>query len=224
MEGAVDPESTLPTLGVPTTLQGSLLARLDRLPDAKQVAQIGAVIGREFSYELISAVADVAGVGARDRARAARCHPDWPIVAASHPRRFIGSSMRSCRRRYSTLLRNHRQQAHGRIADVLSARSDIAPQVLAHHLTEAGRMQEAVEYWLQAGQRVAGRSAEREAISLFRRGLSVLLTLPESEERDRRELEFQMALGMPLVATEGYGTDVVMSVYERVQELGRTPG
>ena len=70
---------------------------------------------------------------------------------------------------YSTLLRNHRQQAHGRIADALSARSDIAPQVLAHHLTEAGRMQEAVDHWLEAGQRVAGRSAEREAISLFRR-------------------------------------------------------
>ena len=81
-------------------------------------------------------------------------------------------------------------------------------------------MQEAVEHWLQAGQRLAERSAEREAINLFRRGLAALLTLPESQQRDRRELELQMALGMPLAATEGYGTDVVNSVYERVHELG----
>src|SRR6185312_11605917 len=110
---------------------------------------------------------------------------------------------------YSTLLRNYRQQAHGRIADALWARSDVEPQVMAHHLTEAGRMQEAVEHWLQAGQHLAEKSAEREAINLFRRGLSALLTLPESPERDQRELELQMALGMSLVATEGYGTDAV---------------
>jgi predicted ATPase len=125
---------------------------------------------------------------------------------------------------YSTLLRAHRQRVHSRIADALSARSDVAPEVLAHHLTEAGRMQDAVGHWLRAGQRVAGRSAEHEAVSLLQRGLSALLTLPESEERDRRELEFQMALGMPLVATRGYGSDLVMSVYQRVQELSRSLG
>ena len=95
---------------------------------------------------------------------------------------------------------------------------------MAHHLTEAGRIQEAIEHWLQAGQHLAEKSAEREAINLYRRGLLALLTLPESQERDRRELELQMALGMSLVATEGYGTDAVSTVYERVQELGRRLG
>ena len=74
------------------------------------------------------------------------------------------------------------------------------------------------------GTTPGGKSAEREAINLYRRGLLALLTLPESQERDRRELELQMALGMSLVATEGYGTDAVSTVYERVQELGRRLG
>ena len=224
MEGAVDTTSTLPTLGVPTTLQGSLLARLDRLPYAKQVAQIGSVLGREFSYELISAVSGLPeavlakGLDQLVSSGLAHCRGEPPSAIYRFKHALVQEAA------YSTLLRNHRQQAHGRIADALSARSDIAPQVLAHHLTEAGRTREAVDHWFEAGQRVAGRSAEREAISLFRRGLSVLLTLPASEERDRRELEFQMALGMPLVATEGYGTDAVMSVYERVREIGSRLG
>jgi predicted ATPase len=79
-------------------------------------------------------------------------------------------------------------------------------------------------YWLQAGQRVAGRSAEREAINLFRRGLAALLTLPESEERNRRELEFQQALQTPLVATETNDADIVRSVRNRIKELDRAIG
>ena len=85
-------------------------------------------------------------------------------------------------------------------------------------------MHEAVEHWLQAGQHLAGRSAEREAINLFRRGLLALLTLPESQERDRRELELQMALGMSLAATEGYGTDARQVSLRARPGAGRTPG
>jgi class 3 adenylate cyclase/tetratricopeptide (TPR) repeat protein len=224
MERAQDPESALQTLRVPTTLQGSLLARLDRLWDAKHVAQIGSVIGREFSYELISAVADLpesvfeTGLKQLVSSGLIHCRGEPPSAYYRFRQALVQRAV------YSTLLRNHRQQAHSRIADALSTRSDVEPQVLAHHLTEAGRVQEAVEHWLQAGQRLAARSAEREAINLFRRGLSALLTLPESQQRDRRELELQMALGMPLAAMEGYGTDVVNSVYERVHELGRGLG
>ena len=219
MEGAVDTASTLTSLGVPTTLQGSLLARLDRLPLAKQVAQIGSVLGREFSYELISTVADLPepvlarGLDQLVSSELAHCRGEPPFAVYRFKHALVQEAA------YSTLLRTHRQQAHGRIANALAARSDAAPQVLAHHLTEAGRTSEAVEHSFEAGQRLAGRSAEREAASLFRRGLTVLMTLPASEQRDRRELDFQMALGMPLVAMEGYGTDAVMSVYERVREL-----
>ena len=218
------PRVALQTLRVPTTLQGSLLARLDRLPDAKQVAQLGAVIGREFSYELISTISDLpeqvleTGLEQLVSSGLTHCRGEPPSAIYRFKHALVQRAV------YSTLLRNHRQQAHGRIADALWARSDVEPQAMAHHLTEAGRIQEAIEHWLQAGQHLAGKSAEREAINLYRRGLLALRTLPESQERDRRELELQMALGMSLVATEGYGTDAVSTVYERVQELGRRLG
>jgi class 3 adenylate cyclase/tetratricopeptide (TPR) repeat protein len=224
LEGAVNTATTQQVLGVPTTLQGSLLARLDRLPNAKQVAQTGAVIGREFSYQLLSAVADIAEPGlAKGLAQLvssglAHCHGEPPAATYRFKHALVQEAA------YSTLLRADRQRAHSRVADILAAREDATPQLLAHHLTEAGRTREAIDRWFEAGQRVAGRSAEREAVSLYRRGLSLLLTLPPSEERDRREFEFQMALGMPLVATEGYHTDLVMSVYQRAQELGKRLG
>jgi class 3 adenylate cyclase/tetratricopeptide (TPR) repeat protein len=220
-EGSVDTTTAPQVLGVPTTLQGSLLARLDRLPNAKQVAQIGSVLGREFSYELVTAVADLPepalakGLHQLVSSGLAQFRGELPNATYRFKHALVQEAA------YSTLLRDHRQRTHSRVADVLSARQDVGPPVLAHHLTEAGRTREAVDNWFEAGQRVAGRSAEREAISLYRRGLSLLLTLPTSEERDQRELQFQMALGMPLVATEGYGTDSVRSVYERVRELGR---
>lgn len=194
MEGAVDIATTQQTLGVPTTLQGSLLARLDRLPDAKQVAQIGAVFGREFSYELVSAVADLPervlakGLDQLVSSGLAHCRGEPPAATYRFKHALVQEAA------YSMLLRAHRRRVHSRIADVFSTREDGAPQVHAHHLTEAGRRREAVDRWFEAGQRVAGRSAEREAINLYRRGLSLLLTLPTGRERDRREIEFQLAL------------------------------
>lgn len=221
MERAHDPDSALQTIGVPTTLRGSLLARLDRLPDAKRAAQIGAVIGREFSYELIAAIADLpepvllGGLDQLVSAGLAHCRGEPPAATYRFKHTLVQRAV------YATLLRQHRQQAHGKIADVLSDRRNLEPQVLAHHLTEAGRVAAALQYWLQAGQRVAGRSAEREAINLFRRGLAALLTLPESQERNRRELEFQRALQPLLVATEDQGAVVVRSLHQRIEELDR---
>jgi len=223
-ERAQDPDSALQTIGVPTTLRGSLLARLDRLTDAKQAAQIGVVIGREFSYEMIASIADLpkpvllAGLEQLVSAGLAHCRGEPPAAVYRFKHTLVQRAV------YATLLRPHRQQAHSRIADVLSARSAVDPQILAHHLTEAGRVEEALPYWLQAGHRVAGRSAEREAVNLFRRGLAALLTLPESDERNRRELEFQQALQTPLVATETEGADVVRSVRQRIEELDRATG
>jgi class 3 adenylate cyclase len=223
-ERAQDPDSALQTIGVPTTLRGSLLARLDRLTDAKQAAQIGAVIGREFSYELIAAIADLpepvllAGLEQLVSAGLTHCRGEPPAAVYRFKHTLVQRAV------YATLLRQHRQQAHGRIAGVLSTRPNVDPQVLAHHLTEAGRVEEALPFWMQAGHRVAGRSADREAINLFRRGLAALLTLPESEERNRRELEFQQALQTPLAATETESADVVRSVRRRIEELERTAG
>jgi class 3 adenylate cyclase len=223
-ERAHDPDSALQTIGVPTTLQGSLLARLDRLANAKQAAQIGAVIGREFSYDLIAAIADlpepilIAGLDQLVSAGLAHCRGAPPAATYRFKHTLVQRAV------YATLLRQHRQQAHSRIADVLSDRTNAEPQVLAHHLTEAGRVEEALQYWLLAGQRVAGRSAEREAINLFRRGLAALPTLPESEQRNRRELEFQLALQTPLIAIEGENAEAVRSLRLRILELDQGTG
>jgi class 3 adenylate cyclase/predicted ATPase len=224
LESAVDTPGVAHVLGVPGTLQASLLARLDRLPYAKQVAQIGAVLGREFTHELISAVACLSSpalANGLDQLVASglvhrRGEPPDAVYRFKHALLQEAS--------YSTLLRNPRQQAHSQAADALSRRPEAEPEVIAYHLTEAGRTVEAVDHWFLAGQRAAGRSANREAVSLLRRGLTALQMLPESEERDRQELAFQMALGMPLVATERYGTAAVGSVYERARVLGGRVG
>ena len=220
LESAVDTPGILDALGVPGTLQASLLARLDRLPDAKQVAQIGAVLGREFTHELIIAVAGLPALvlanGLNQLVASGLVHRRGEPPDAVY--RFKHALVQEAS--YSILLRSPRQQAHSQTADVLSHRPETEPEILAYHLTEAGRTLEAVDHWLVAGQRAAGRSANREAVSLLRRGLRALYMLPESEERDRRELALQMALGMPLVATERYGTNAVGSVYERARVLG----
>jgi class 3 adenylate cyclase len=224
VERAHEPDSALQTIGVPTTLRGSLLARLDRLPNAKQVAQIGVVIGREFSYELIARIADlpepvlIAGLNQLVSAGLALCRGEPPGATYRFKHTLVQRAV------YATLLRQHRQQAHGKIADVLSVPLNVEPQVLAHHLTEAGRVEEALPYWLQAGERVAGRSAEREAINLFRRGLAALLTLPESEQRNRHELQFQFAMQTPLIAIEGEDSEAVRLVRRRILELDEAAG
>ena len=140
---------------------------------AKQVAQVGAVIGREFSHELISEVTDlpepVFSDGLEQLALSGLVHRRGEPPSATY--RFRHALVQ--RAVYSTVLRSHRQVAHGRIADALSGRADVAPQTFARTIsTEAGRLHEAVEHWLIAGQALAGRSAEREAINLFRRGLA----------------------------------------------------
>ncbi|MFG3594079.1 AAA family ATPase [Bradyrhizobium sp. RDI18] len=200
-EGALTGASTS-ALTLPATLHASLLARLDRLgPTAKQVAQTGASIGREFSYDLLGAVAtrkerelqnELARLVASELVFQ-RGAPPQSVYTFKHA--LVQDAA------YSTLLRGDRQQLHARIADVLERRfpERVArePELLAHHLTEARKIDRAIGYWLKAGERAAERSANLEAVRHLTRGLEALKTLPESPERDRRELELQIAIGTP---------------------------
>jgi predicted ATPase len=156
-------DTTAPALPVPSTLQASLMARLDRLPAGKWVAQIGAVIGREFSHELVAAVAglpeatlargleELVGAGLAFR----RGTP--PEASYSFKHALVQDAA------YSTLLREPRQELHARIGQILEATfPDIVasrPELLAHHYTEAGLAAQAVDYWLKAGQFASTRSA-----------------------------------------------------------------
>jgi predicted ATPase len=196
-------------LGVPATLQTSLMARLDRLgPAAKAVAQIGAAIGREFSYELAASVGEPSEERLRDALRSLveaglvfqRGEPPTAEYLFKHA--LVQEAA------YGTLLRRTRQQLHARIAAALEERFPDRvvrePEALARHFYEAQHPDRALGYWLEAGRRATERSANLEAIGHLTRALEALELLPLGAERDRQELTIQTAIGTPLIAVHGY--------------------
>jgi predicted ATPase len=216
--------TSISALAVPPTLHASLMARLDRLgPTAKQVAQTGAAIGREFSYELLGAVAGRSEWELQDElARLVTAELVFqrgapPESAYTFKHALVQDAA------YTTLLRSDRQQLHTRIAEVVEGRfpERVArePELLAHHFMEARLIERAIGYWLKAGERATERSANLEAIRHLTRGLEALRTLPESAERDRQELAFQIALGTPLIAVHGYSAPQTGAAYRRARVL-----
>jgi class 3 adenylate cyclase/predicted ATPase len=217
----------LPT-SIPATLHDSLITRLDRLPAAKPIAQLGATIGRQFSFELLQAVSPVDDA-TLERALALlvdaellyqRGLPPWATYTFKH------SLIQ--RAAYQSLLKSTRQQYHHRIAQMLVERfSEIVetqPELLAHHYTEAGLAVQAVPYWQRAGQRAIERSANLEAISHLTKGLEALKTLPETPEHTQQELMLQLAVGAPLLMIRGYPAPEVEHAYARALELCQERG
>jgi predicted ATPase len=217
-------DTAISARALPATLHASLMARLDRLgPAAKQVAQTGAAIGRECSYELLSAVVDR---GERELAGAtARLVTSELVFQRGAPPESVYTFKHALVQdaAYSTLLRSDRQQLHARIAEAVERRfpERVArePERLAHHFTEARQIERAVGYWLKAGERAAERSANLEAIRHLSRGLDALKTLPDNAKRDRQELAFQIAIGTPLIAVHGYSAPQTGIAYSRARAL-----
>jgi class 3 adenylate cyclase/predicted ATPase len=225
---AVLAASPSPHLAIPATLHASLIARLDRLgPVAKEIAQIGAVIGREFSYELIQPVVrrpEPELETALDRLTDAGllfCRGNPPHSSYLFKHALVQDAA------YTTLLRARRQQLHAEIAVALEAEFPeivaAQPELLAHHYTEAGLRQQAIEYWLRAGERANEASANPEAIAHLSRGLELLADLPESSQRDEKELAFQVALLTPLFAAR-FGSAEGERAAQRAVELSRKVG
>jgi class 3 adenylate cyclase/tetratricopeptide (TPR) repeat protein len=217
-------DGALPPLAVPTSLHGSLMARLDRLGPAKQIAQIGAAIGRQFSHELVAAVA---------RLREAQLGEALDQLVGSElvfrrglpPRAdYVFKHALVQDAAYSTLLRTRRQELHARIAAVLEVGHSIAPEMLAHHFGEAGEAEKAAHHWLEAGRRALRRSGNTEAITHLTKGLGALTGLPKSEEADRSELEIQLSLGPVLSATRGWSAPEAERAYRRAEVLARGLG
>jgi class 3 adenylate cyclase/predicted ATPase len=226
---AVLAASPLPNLAIPATLHASLISRLDRLgPIAKEVGQIGAVIGREFGYDLIEAVAQRPAAELRlglDRLAEAGllfCRGVAPRSSYLFKHALVQDAA------YGTLLRARRQELHARVSAVLE--EDFAnlvqrqPELLAHHLTAAGDSNRAVFQWLKAGQFAAERLAHLEAIRHFDRGLEILPALPEGPTRDRGEVELQLARGLSLFTTEGFVSRAAAEAYGRACELSEQSG
>ena len=219
------------TAAIPATLQDSLMARLDRLESAKEIAQIGACIGREFSYPLIAAVVRRDHSGLDDAltrlvdAELLYRYGRPPDATYSFKHALVQETA------YQSLLKSSRQPIHGRIADALQTQFveivEAEPELLAHHYTEAGRIKQAISCWQEAGRRAVQRSANVEAIGHFTKALDVLRTLSDSLERNQQELRVQVALAVPLAATTGFASAEMEQVYTRARELcgqvGETP-
>jgi class 3 adenylate cyclase/predicted ATPase len=218
----------LPPLAIPTTLHDSLMARLDRLAVVKPLAQLGATLGREFSYELLQAVSPwdeaTVGLGLQQLVEAEFLYQRGLPPQATYV--FKHALIQDVA--YQSLLKSTRQRHHQRIAQVLETRfaevCEIQPELLAQHYTEAGLMAQAIPYWQRAGQRAIERSAYVEAISHLRQGLEVLTALPDTPARTQHELALQTTLGPALIATKGYAAPDVAQAYIRARQLCRQVG
>jgi len=226
-----------PALTVPASLHASLMARLDRLGPAKELAQVGAAIGREFSHAVLAAVVrkpEAEVESALDRLLAAgllfrQGMPPHATYLFKHA--LVQDAA------YGTLLREPRRRLHARIAETLESRQvatlledrfpevvTTQPEVLAHHYTEAGCPAQAIAYRLRAGAAAANKSANLEAIDQYRRGLALVEALSDMRERAERELDLKMALGPALFATKLYSHPDVGRTYARASALCRQLG
>jgi class 3 adenylate cyclase/predicted ATPase len=220
---ALESSSPFESRPIPASLQDLLLARLDRLGTAKDLAQLAAVIGREFTYDLLRAVAEtpepklehdlaqlVDGGVLRRR--------DSPPTA-----RYVFRHTLIQDAAYGLLLTGPRRQYHQRVAETLASRfpevAETQPELLARHFSEAKLVEPAVGYWLRAAKRGVERSANVEAVTHARQGLELHARLPPSPERDGLELALQTTLGSALMALQGYAADEVEAAFARAEVL-----
>ena len=219
---------TLLARAIPASLQDLVMARLERIEGDREVAQLAATLGREFSYELLAAVATVDEPTLQ--AELAKLVQAEILYPKGRPpqRTYLFKHALLEDALYNALVKGSRQQFHRRIAEALEARFpqtvETRPEMVAHHFTEAGLPERAVDYWLKAGLRSRERSSEIEAIGHLTRGLEVLAALPESPERDALELQYLNLLGTAYVATRGYSSDEVRPVFVRALEVSRRIG
>ena len=208
---------------IPATLHDLLMARLDRLGDAKATAQIAAVIGREFSEGLLRAVAGP---------DLERLDDDLDLLSSSglvfeqpskSGRSFAFKHALVCDTAYQSLLKGRRQQLHGAIANVIReafpAVEKEHPELVARHFTEAGIIAPALGYWIKAGMRAFSRSANREAIAHLERGLDLVPAIETPAERQRWERQLLAVMGPAVMAVEGYAAAKSQYVFEKAREL-----
>jgi class 3 adenylate cyclase/predicted ATPase len=217
----------LPPLAIPMTLQDSLMARLDRLAPVKEIAQIGAAIGREFSFSLIR---EVIGRNEQSLKRAlAKLEQAELLFHRGEPPEAIYSFKHALVRdaAYESMLKSRRQQLHGQIARTMEKKfPEIVvgqPEIVAHHFTESGLVQPAIDYWLKAGNLALGRSASA-AISHLKQGLKSTPSIEDSTQRNKSELLLQTSLGNALRETEGWSAESVKHAYTRALQLCKESG
>jgi class 3 adenylate cyclase/tetratricopeptide (TPR) repeat protein len=218
-------------LRVPETLSDAFMERLDRVAPGRRLAQIAAVIGREFSRDLLLAASQI---DEADMQSALSLLEEADIIYGVSISPFVRFAFKHALLRdaiYDSLLRSKRQQIHADIATILEKDYpelvESQPEVLAYHHQEAGNHQLAIRCWLDSGQRALTRSANVEAIASFRRALQLLNALPETPDRNKQEIDIQLALGIPLIAVQGYASAETREAFSRActlcLQLGNVP-
>jgi class 3 adenylate cyclase/tetratricopeptide (TPR) repeat protein len=213
----------VPLLAIPATLHGSLLARLDRLAPVREVAQIGAALGRQFSHELISAVASMPQ-SRLDGALAQLVGAELVYRRGVPPNAeytFKHALVQDAA--YQSMLKSRRAQLHARIADTLERSfpeiAEAEPERLARHLAAAALAQRAIPYWLAAGRRSFERSALKESIAQLNTGIDLLFEVRDQTARMKLEAELQSALAVTLIAVKHYSAPEVEAAFSRAYEL-----
>jgi class 3 adenylate cyclase/tetratricopeptide (TPR) repeat protein len=213
---------------IPATLRDSFMARLDRSAPIKEIAQIGAAIGREFRYELIAALANHtktdldSALNQLTESGLAFRRGTPPEATYTFKHALVQDAA------YDSMLKTRRQALHAKIAHVLEehfpAIKNSEPELLAHHLTNAGENERAIGYWQKAGQRAVKRLAYAEAIAYFRRGIELAETIPNSAHVVALELNLQIDLGYAFIPLKGYTAPESLRAFTRAQALCRPAG
>src|SRR5882672_1524122 len=216
-------DGSLPRFSIPSTLQDSLMARLDRLGPAKEVAQISAVIGREFPDMLLRAIVDKDQVELN--VRLAQLERAELIFRSKQPPEAVYAFKHALVQdiAYESLLKSRRRRLHERIAealrDLFPETAAAAPEIVAHHFTQAGLVEEAVEWWGRAGDRALRSSAYHEAIAHLTKAIGLAEALSEGPAAQVRQLQLQIAYGNALISTRGYGAPETSVAFARAREL-----
>jgi class 3 adenylate cyclase/tetratricopeptide (TPR) repeat protein len=225
----VPSDGAIPALHIPDTLQDSLMARLDALGPVKELAQLGSVLGREFSYDLLLKASPLREEELRNALRAAVREELFYQRGTPPDATYLFKHALIRDASYQSMLRATRQRHHRRVAEILIERMpEVAatqPELVAHHWSEAGEAGTAIEWWLRSGEYANGRALYGEAEAHIRRGLGLLEGLPEGEIRREAELELRVLLGMALSAARGYAHPDTVETWERARSLcQRSPG
>lgn len=215
-------------LAIPSTLQDSLMARLDRLGPSKELAQLSATIGREFSYHLLEAVTSNPQSNLDSRLsqlvdKEVLYQRGLPPSANYTFRHAMVHEVA-----YESLLKKTRQKYHRKIAEILATkfpdRIQENPEIMAHHCFEAGDYESATQYWSRAGKMAIQRSANADATVHLTNAIFALDNLPESPQKAESELQIQAALGLAYMLLKGYAAEEVQSAYGRAYDLCRFIG
>jgi class 3 adenylate cyclase/tetratricopeptide (TPR) repeat protein len=216
-------DSPLPPLAIPATLQDSLMARLDRLAPVKEVAQIGAAIGRDFSYTLLRSVAGrddqtlSAALAQLEEAELLLRRGTPPEATYSFKHALVQETA------YESLLKSRRQLLHKHIGDVLRDKfpiiAETEPEVLAYHFTEAGLSGVALEWWRKAGQQALKRSAYTEAIAHLGKAVAIADALPDEPGRTMNRLQLQIAYGRALRGSLGHSAPETVAAWKRARQF-----